>query len=281
MTAHKTEFLSLLNDAICAIKQELASSCFCFGNHEDIAFFKTLFDKDSPKEILPSEKLEHLQTFTDKKGNSRERKDIAVVHEKIASAIYKENKATNPFITVGQKLNENENKAFPKVETPPPLGSDTDLQIRAMLKKTAPNLRLCTHVPSDAQAKQISEGWKEQFYNINIAVLALGETGSQLQFLQNLTKAIDINIRPSKTIDGARLEKEKKWELFLAQESLKWIVCSPQIYQFPELMRFFKELPATKEFFLHNKKLLILHPISSYFSTPELKASLWQTIKNL
>src|SRR3990170_3982300 len=268
MNAYKTEFLSLLDDAICAFKQEQLASPFCFGNNEDINFFnlKTAVGPCKKVQDFAPEPLdagvEHSQKVkatTESRGSGS--KDCAFLPAQ--TAVFR---LTNP--------NENVNKGLQKEKDPLP-GNDADLQIREILKKTAPNLRLCTHVPGDAQAKAISETWKEQFYLTEVAVLALGETGPQLQFLQNLSKAVDVNLRSSKVIDGVRLEKEKKWEIFLTQDSLKWVFCSPQIYQFPELMRFFKELPATKERFLNKKNLLLLNPIASYISNPALKTSLW------
>src|SRR3990172_5449030 len=106
MNAYKTEFLSLLDDAICAFKQEQLASPFCFGNNEDINFFNLKTAVGPCKKVQdfdhkpidarvehPQEVAESIQTkrakssITEETGRLRDRseKNFTVIEEKNGS----------------------------------------------------------------------------------------------------------------------------------------------------------------------------------------------------
>jgi hypothetical protein len=153
--------------------------------------------------------------------------------------------------------------------------------LKGVIGQIAPGLRVVEKIPSDEKAKKIAETWKEQEQVAEITFLLLQEGVKERAFLQELVKAVNLVIKPAKLLDGRRLEEEKKWDLFLKTSELKWIFASSGLPQWPELLRYYREIPAAGSHFLGEKPLHFLAPISTYFKTPLLKRSLWQKLSSL
>lgn len=170
-----------------------------------------------------------------------------------------------------------------RVETKKPTVSDSIGMkgLKEVVGQIAPSLRVVEKVPSDEKAKKIAETWKEQQQIAEVTFLLLEEGPKERAFLQELAKAVNIALKPAKLLDGRRLEEEKKWDVFLKTSELKWIFVSSGLPQWPELLRYYKELPAVGRHFLGEKPLHFLAPISTYFKTPLLKHSLWQKLSSL
>lgn len=139
--------------------------------------------------------------------------------------------------------------------------------------------RYLPDIPNDKKAKAISERWKTKNQSAPISILLFQETGKHHQFLTNLTTALDVFFGETKQISGASIEKENQWETFLSVPELKLIIiCDSSLWQMPNLLKFYREIPNQTERFLSNTPLLLLPDLSLYLKDPSLKRSLWKAI---
>lgn len=159
-----------------------------------------------------------------------------------------------------------------------PLPDDME-EMRQKIAKAAPQMKLRGAIPDDTEAKKIANMWQEHLKNVQVAILSFGETGKNLEFLNNVAKAIDALIAPAKVIDALRFEKEKKWNLFFESYPLK-LILTPDIksWKSTELAGFYKENPATSTSVLGESPLLFLQPIGNYLKNPKEKRALWKAI---
>ncbi|MGH2613291.1 MAG: hypothetical protein ACRDFB_09645 [Rhabdochlamydiaceae bacterium] len=89
-------------------------------------------------------------------------------------------------------------------------------EMRQIIEKTFPDFSLRETIPDDSHAKKMARLWEETYLTAQIMVIAFGEVGPGLEFLKNVTHAIDRLIAPAQLIEGPLLEKENGWELLLA-----------------------------------------------------------------
>ncbi len=151
--------------------------------------------------------------------------------------------------------------------------------LKELLAKIAPDFALKESPPDDTAAVRIRNRWKEQSEATAVILLTFTESDKELQFYQNVARAIDLTLQPAKCLDGRRLEKEKKWDLFLESAQLKWILVSQdQLKKGMDILRHFRENPATAEKFLGHASLLLIPPPAAYFKEPSLKRTLWETL---
>lgn len=152
-------------------------------------------------------------------------------------------------------------------------------EMRQAIEKTLPTLALRETIPDDARAKKMSNLWEETYLNAQIIIISFGEVGAGLQFLKNVTHAIDTLIAPAQLVDGFQIEKENGWDLLLNSPSLKSVLASPWAgWKSTSLTKHFKQNGVTQEQFLGPHKLLLLEPSLHYLKDPDRKRKLWQLI---
>jgi hypothetical protein len=152
--------------------------------------------------------------------------------------------------------------------------------IKKALQRIVPTLKLVDQIPDDATAKRIATAWKEKIPDAEVVLLVCDSDPETLEFLKGLAKAIDKNLAKAKILLAERLEKEKRWDLFLEKNPLRLIIASSGMQKFPELIRFYRSIPANAQFFLDKTPLLVLSPVSIYKSL-EHKAQLWKTLNQM
>ncbi len=164
----------------------------------------------------------------------------------------------------------------PAPVTPP---KKNTFDTRLMVEKTFPDMVLRETPLEDSHARKKSRLWEETYLNAQIVVIAFGEVGPGLEFLRNVTKAIDQLIAPAQLIEGTLLEREKSWELLLNSPALKNILCSPwNAWKSTSLATLYRQNGTTQEQFLGKHPLILLESSVSYLKNPEKKRSLWQLI---
>lgn len=149
------------------------------------------------------------------------------------------------------------------------------------LKKVAPTFKLRETVLNDADAKNIGTLWKEHIQDIQVAIIAFSERDQELQFLQNVAKAISTHLAPAQVISGTRFEKEKKWDLLISM-NLK-LILAPDLsaWKGTDLATHYRLNTTTQKESLETTPLIIFNPISSYLQNPASKKELWTTICSL
>ena len=152
---------------------------------------------------------------------------------------------------------------------------DTEPAMRKLLQKAAPAIKLVEQIPDDAEAKRIAEGWKEKVHDADVILLLCDTAPETVDFFKGLAKAIDQHLAKAKILAAERLEREKRWDIFLNQNAFRLIVASEGMQQLPELMRSFRQDGV--HLFLNKTPLVLLAPASVYKSI-EHKAQLWKTL---
>ena len=145
--------------------------------------------------------------------------------------------------------------------------------------KIAPQLPLLWDIPSDAFARQHAQRWKTRNQAAKFSLLLFQEPDSQKELLKNLTQAIETVFGGARIVNAEGIEKEKQWEAFLSSPDLRLaILCDYSLWQMPNLLQFYRELPTRTERFLLNTPLFLLPDLSLYLKDPLLKRSLWKAL---
>jgi hypothetical protein len=151
-------------------------------------------------------------------------------------------------------------------------------EIQKTLQKIAPHMRLSNEVPGDAVAQRIASSWQEKMPDTEVVLLLLDPSKESVEFLKNLGKAVHTQLCPAKVISGTRLEQEKRWDLFLEKNAFRLIIATDGMKNYPDLMRYYKALPAQQESFLGKTPFISLSPTATYLTSPEHKAILWKKL---
>ena len=170
-----------------------------------------------------------------------------------------------------------------KESAPPPFDKrllEISLEdVRKVVLKAAPELPIIQEIPSDAQAKKIAARWKTKNLSAPISILSLSEPPAQRILLEQIAKAIETHFGSVRIVGAETIEKEKQWDAFLSAAELKLIIsCDYTLWQLSDLMRHFKETPATGERALKTIPLFLLPDLSLYLKDPLLKRSLWKAL---
>ena len=71
---------------------------------------------------------------------------------------------------------------------------------------------------------------------------------SEKNFLENISKAIDLYLYPSRVVPAGPIEKKGGWETFLGAKGLKLILAIDySIFDLPLLMKHYKEYPSQNQ----------------------------------
>ncbi|MDN3505337.1 MAG: hypothetical protein P0S95_07165 [Rhabdochlamydiaceae bacterium] len=156
-----------------------------------------------------------------------------------------------------------------------PIKIEVDTQENEMLttfRKANPRVFIHTKVPDDRRAKTVKNGWKIKTRLIDVPLFTSKEMAPYLPFMQNLAKAIDIRLAPSRVIEVDMLEQRNVWETLLDPDHIKLILCPNLVlWSCPHLVTHFKQ----KENKLGKIDFLMLQEPSAYIKEPLLKKSLW------
>lgn len=151
--------------------------------------------------------------------------------------------------------------------------------IKSAIQKSFPQIPLTEKIPDDTLAKENENQWKKYQTSAEVILLSFQENEADLLFLKNLAKAIHTNLRPTKILEGARLEKEKKWELFFEINTPRLILSSEKALQNTvELKKLYKPATLTSSPLLSSTPLLLLQEPASYAQDKALKAQLWNAL---
>ena len=153
------------------------------------------------------------------------------------------------------------------------------IEIQKILAKLFPALTILQEIPSDAQAHLLAERWKTKNQAAPISILSFHETEPQQQFLTHLAQALVVRFGQARLISADEIEKDNQWEAFLSVSELKLvIICDCTLWQMPNLLKFYREIPSLSQKFLLNVPLMLLTNLTLYLKDPLLKRSLWEAL---
>lgn len=245
---------ALLRDTLAYLKDPLLPKQVIFASEDECVYFqrKKEASKPTPAPPAPKEWARPMPAPVQRSAPP----PVAVVERKIPTPSEKSEEAP---------------KEEPKVVV------ESVSPIKKTLQRIAPHLKLVDQVPDDAQAKRVANAWKEKISDAEVALLACDTNPETLELLKTLAKAIDQNLAKSKVIAAERLEREKRWDLFLEKNAFRLIIATEGMQKLSELMRYYKAVPANTQYFLGQTPLLPLAAASIYKSL-EHKALLWKTL---
>ncbi len=238
-------------------------------------------DKTTPSVFATKEEIIHFAPRLAQPNHAPDKKSppplAASLPKKIASP------PKVPVVESPPKITKVESAKVERALSPPqPMVAPTKrnfTEMRQLVEKTLPELVLRDTIPDDAHAKTRARLWQETYLSAHVVVIAFGEVGPGLEFLKNVTTAIDRLIAPAQLIEGSVLEKERGWDLLLQSPSLQRILCSPwSAWQSTALGKHYKQNGATQEQFLGSHRLFLLEPSLVYLKNPDRKQKLWQFI---
>lgn len=157
------------------------------------------------------------------------------------------------------------------VEAPPKrIEVRPSLEMRAVLKKVAPELTLVEQPPDDAFAQAVTNRWKTRNLVAPITLLTYKDTERPL--LEAIAAALDVLRGPARLLEAEAVQ----WETLLGTEGLKWVIMTDAaFYQLPELRAFYRPSPQM----LGRIPLFLLPDLSLYAKDPLLKKSLWKALQ--
>ncbi|KPK32150.1 MAG: hypothetical protein AMS24_04860 [Chlamydiae bacterium SM23_39] len=265
----KKEYCSLIQDIITHIKSLEIENIFL--SDEDYLFF----EKDIK---LKKRKMGKQITLTNKKNRSQITKKLpfSYLPEISEKKTYLKNKPFSPNISKPiQKVTLKDPEKFIYLEKPNKL----DLPTSNIKKILSSEIEVVEEPLPDQEAQEISQNWKIKKIGKEISILYFKESPQGKLFLKNLAMALQLYFFPTKLISSNELEKENKWTSFLKEHNLKLIIASDySLWQLPNLIKHFREIPAKKEYFLARTPFFMLPDISIYLKEPLLKKSLWHAI---
>lgn len=243
----QSETLTLVRAALQLCKEE---SSTLFASADDCDFFRTLYRKTPPQSSLAS--------------------PIAPLSKKIITELTE----------CTEKKREARNEAASTVSVSSVIQHRDSFQdIREILTKIAPSLRLLDAIPSDIEAKRVANRWKTKNQSTPLSVLFFGEPESHRKLLEHLALALHVVFGNASLIAADSVEQEQQWEAFLSVPELKLIiVCDATLWQLPNLLKFYREVPSQNQRFLHQTPLFLLPDLTLYLKDPLLKRSLWKAI---
>ena len=152
----------------------------------------------------------------------------------------------------------------PQLEHP---SSASDLhQMRTLLMRIAPRLRLVPSPLNDQPARSAATSWLRKKERPSVLLLSFEENEDESHFLVRLMEAIRQHLCPSQI--ASSIEPGDRVDLILAP---------PQVRE----MRSFRTLGDTQQHFLGEIPVLLLSPLSHYLAHPPLKKQLWNKLCTL
>jgi hypothetical protein len=255
----------LIGDTLNYLKDPLLPKHTIFATREESLFFRS--SRGNSKSILPPAQKSGVEPTPSKPDSSS--------YFGINENVNKTGEQVKEILTQKEKTPIAHAAAIVKESNPaqPP----EDIAIKKTLLRTSASIKLVDEVPDDAPARRVANSWKEKILDAEVVLLACQTDGETLELLKSLGKAIDKNLAKAKILPADNLEKESRWELFLQRNQLRLIIASEGVQKLPQLMRFYRALPAQSQYYLDKTPLLPLSSASTYKSL-EQKALLWKSL---
>jgi len=97
-------------------------------------------------------------------------------------------------------------------------------------------------------------------------------------FAESVQKAISIYLTPCTLLATSLCGGEDETLFLLKNMQAELVIIPSDLVRTKTFLPFLRELPASREYFLGTSPLLIIEPLRSYYSNPQQKKILWQTL---
>jgi hypothetical protein len=287
MSSAKEGYLELIALTQLYLLQEYSRKEWITSNAEDFAYFR---QQAKSKQSLPQLQKQIIQNAIESAPKTQLPTPAKLSLP--AKEIIEPNKST-PLNLDKQKSSpalksaEETTPQIPIVQTnfdlsPMKLIDEMDLNdIRRFFSEKFPNQIILEKIPDDSEAKKIQNAWKQQKTNPHAVILLFNEGVTSQAFLSNVCNAIQLHLAPAQMILANKIEQQNGWEALLQTSEIRLVIANMHSLQaMPHLSKHYRELPKDEKR-LGKIPLLLLPDISSYFSEPKLKASLWRSLCNI
>lgn len=156
---------------------------------------------------------------------------------------------------------------------------DPFLDIKKLLQKIAPSIKLYDTLPDDRIARQIARAYENKTQFASCIILYENQQGQGLMMLKNLEKAIESRSFSTMMYCLDEIAATGLLEDILNDPQVKLILtCYDWIVHYPKLLNLFHEKTGSLIKKLGTKDVIILSPIDFYLKDPSLKRSLWNQL---
>jgi hypothetical protein len=293
MLTPKDLLLDLANLTQLYLLQEFEPSDRILSDFESYSFFKEMAlnqkKQVTMKEVTPIPKIDPILNPAPKKFSSSE-KSLTQLNIPEAPPI---NISENPPISSAKKTdlpadrdglpskviekNADVPKVFFKIEKLEPQKPLDFSEIKAFIKEKYPNFKTMEEIPNDHSARTNPKNQKKY-------QLALVYSNSQPQhetFLHHFIQAIDFCLVPATLFNGLKIEKEKNWDNFLANQDLKVIFFANQALEnLPDLAKRYTKGKELRWGYLEKIPAFQLPEIELILKDPTQKPLLWSMLES-
>lgn len=152
--------------------------------------------------------------------------------------------------------------------------------IKKLMREQLPHLALIEAIPDDSKARAASADWLKTKPRVAVAVLSFSEGPSQRAFLEQVVQAIAIYGYPAALLSAREQDLKQGWDELLNTPSLSLIIASHHDLQaHPQLAKHYREAAKQGRSYLGPIPLLLLPDPTFYLQEPNLKSTLWNTLK--
>ena len=148
------------------------------------------------------------------------------------------------------------------------------------LQRLFPYFLLKETPPDDKTALAMANPSYVQALEADVVIFTFKDSPESDLFLQNISLAITRYHTPSSIFFVPTCKTDDELSLFLEKMQAKLVLAPSNLLQKKLFLPFIKELPVTQEHFIHKSRLILLEPFTHYFTHPQKKKALWQTLCN-
>ncbi|NDD59067.1 MAG: hypothetical protein EBZ47_07465, partial [Chlamydiae bacterium] len=146
----------------------------------------------------------------------------SIKSESVLTPISPPKEPIQPLETSQKPTTCSEKKPIFSLQPPIHTNASSLQDLWTLLPKITPSLKLLEKIPSDAKAQKIKNRWKNPFQIPEIPLLSLNHPA--LNFLKDVSQAIDKHFFSSTVLDIALFEEKNTWDQFFQSPQLKVIV---------------------------------------------------------
>jgi len=162
----------------------------------------------------------------------------------------------------------------PKTET-----TSKNSELFSIYSKIAPHLSIHKEPLDDQLAKHVKLAWQDHKNLPPVPIFIDKSLKNHFKFLTNLSKAISIYFVPSTLYDITDLEKDNRYDNLFTKSEVKFIIIPDTLlWQSPNLITHYKEVPNQMIKKIGQFPTIVLPDIETFYKTPSNKYSLWKLL---
>lgn len=144
-----------------------------------------------------------------------------------------------------------------------------------------PRFQVIPSPPDDMSAKAMSDPGYLKALAAETVFFIGEERDEEERFLHAISGAISQYFGSTAFFRITGPTRQEHISLFLRHKKASLLLASQVACNHKALLPFVKEIPASRETFIGTSRVIVLQPLTAYFSDPEQKKNLWHMLCNL